>query len=89
LIKLGTWFAARGVAEVAGDGSNVVVNATCPGLCKTNMIREMPGYLKVIQRIQWYFLGRTPEWGARILVSATGLGPESHGKLWTNDHYMK
>lgn len=28
---------------------------------------------------------RTTEMGARSLVSATGLGPESHGKFWTND----
>ncbi|KAH8889153.1 hypothetical protein GQ53DRAFT_842898 [Thozetella sp. PMI_491] len=34
-IKLATWYAVKGVAELCEkDGSGVVINSTCSGLCK-------------------------------------------------------
>ena len=89
LIKLATWYAVKGVADLVTKqyGGKVVVNATCPGLCKTNMVRDLPWIYRAFMVIRHALLGRTAEQGSRTLVSATGLGPESHGKFWNNDRY--
>ncbi|CAH0054730.1 unnamed protein product [Clonostachys solani] len=88
LVKLATWYATKGIAQIfAEHDPDIIVNATCPGLCKTNMARDVPRVFKIFMAIQNYFLARTAEMGSRTLVSATGLGPESHGKFWTNDKY--
>ncbi|KAK3375569.1 hypothetical protein B0T24DRAFT_526237 [Lasiosphaeria ovina] len=39
------------------------------------------------QYFLFFLLGRSVEEGSRSLVSATGLGVESHGKFWRNDSY--
>lgn len=39
--------------------------------------------------ILYFLVGRTAEAGSHTLVSATGLGPESSGKLWRNDKYTE
>ncbi|KAI0160717.1 NAD(P)-binding protein [Xylariaceae sp. FL1272] len=86
LSKLATWYAMKGVAEKC-KGSNVIVNATCPGLCKTNMIRDLPLAYRMFMAVRYFILGRSAEQGSRSLVSATVLGAESHGKFWNNDKY--
>lgn len=89
LVKLAGWYAMRGVAERSGDAraARVVVNATCPGLCKTNMLSGMPLLNRIVMAITYFIMGRTAEQGARTMISATALGPESHGRFWTNDTY--
>ncbi|CAH0021177.1 unnamed protein product [Clonostachys rhizophaga] len=88
LVKLGTWYATKGLAKLfAEHDPDVIVNATCLSLYKTNMSRDVSRVLKIMT-IQNYFLARTAEMGSWTLVSATGLGPESHGKFWTNDKYQ-
>ncbi|GAP91486.1 putative short-chain dehydrogenase reductase protein [Rosellinia necatrix] len=86
LVKLATWYAVQGVARKC-KGSEVVVNATCPGLCKTNMIKDLPLVFRMFMAVRYFFLGRSAEQGSRSLVSATTLGPDSHGKFWNNDKY--
>lgn len=63
----------------------IIINATCPSGCKTNMGRNFPSFVKPILALQHFICGRTAEQGARTLVGATALGPEGHGKLWRND----
>ncbi|KAI1416853.1 hypothetical protein F5Y13DRAFT_204233 [Hypoxylon sp. FL1857] len=92
LVKLVGWFAMRGVAKLCdglGDcrGTRIIVNASCPGLCKTNMMRHAPLTQRIIMGIAYFIMGRTAEQGSRTLVSATALGPESHGRFWTDDNY--
>jgi NAD(P)-dependent dehydrogenase (short-subunit alcohol dehydrogenase family) len=89
LVKLAGWYAMRGVAERVGDAraERVVVNASCPGLCKTNMLNGTPLLTRIIMAITYFIMGRTAEQGARTMISATALGPESHGRFWTNDTY--
>lgn len=89
LIKLATWYTVKGVADLCSNDSNVIVNATCPGLTKTNMTRDFPLIYRIMIAANYFFFGRSAEQGARTLVSATGLGPESHGKFWNNDKYHK
>jgi NAD(P)-dependent dehydrogenase (short-subunit alcohol dehydrogenase family) len=89
LVKLVTWYAVKGISELCPQdkSDSIIVNATCPGLCTTNMARDVPRLFKAFMTVQNFFLGRTAEMGSRTLVSASGLGPDSHGQLWTNDSY--
>ncbi|KAK0619667.1 hypothetical protein B0T14DRAFT_603418 [Immersiella caudata] len=69
-----------------GDGGpEVIVNAVCPGMCKTDLGRDHPWVQKMLMAGASPFIHRTAEEGGRSLVSATALGPESHGKFWHND----
>ncbi|KAK3296555.1 uncharacterized protein B0H64DRAFT_323190 [Chaetomium fimeti] len=43
---------------------------------------------RMFMAVFYVFLGRSAEQGSRSMVSATGLGPESHGKFWVNDKYL-
>ncbi|KAI1144771.1 hypothetical protein F4825DRAFT_310622 [Nemania diffusa] len=90
LIKLASWAVMQGVLERSrdnGSSSGIVVNASCPGLCKTNMTREFPLVHRIIMQGTYALVGRSAEEGSRSMVSATGLGPESSGKLWRNDGF--
>ncbi|KAM7193956.1 putative short-chain dehydrogenase reductase protein [Rhypophila sp. PSN 637] len=74
LIKLATWYIVKGVADLVTNSdkfSGVIVNATCPGLCNTNMTSGLPLAYRAFMAIRYFFLGRTAEMGARTLVSAT------------------
>jgi NAD(P)-dependent dehydrogenase (short-subunit alcohol dehydrogenase family) len=90
LIKLAAWYVMRGVADRADEGSDVgktriIVNVSCPGMCKTNMVRDATAFQQLMMSVTWAFFGRSAEEGARALVGATGQGPEVHRRMWTND----
>ena len=88
MVKLLGIAAMRGVADAAAKGSNgdsIVVNACCPSLCKTELGREFGLGMKVMMIPMQAVFARTAEQGSRTLVSATALGPESHGKFWSHD----
>ena len=90
LAKLATWYVVQGLVDQCrsnGTGSNIVINASCPGLCKTDMGRDFPTSQRMAMAVTYFLVGRTPEQGARAMVSATALGPESNGKFWSNDTY--
>jgi NAD(P)-dependent dehydrogenase (short-subunit alcohol dehydrogenase family) len=87
LVKLAVMFVVRGLVERVGN-ERIVINASCPGMCKTNMGRNHPVAQRIFMAIFYVFFGRSAEQGSRSLVSATGLGPESQGKFWTNDKYL-
>jgi len=64
----------------------VIVNAVCPDLCSTDLGRKWEGIISKIGMAIFYALfARSAEQGARSLVSATALGPESHGRFWHHD----
>ncbi|OOF95031.1 hypothetical protein ASPCADRAFT_208644 [Aspergillus carbonarius ITEM 5010] len=71
---------ARELADrVAGDP--VVVNCLNPGLCRSQLSREMDtAAVRMILRL----LGRTLEVGGRTLVAAAAAGQESHGQYMSN-----
>jgi len=68
-----------------GEGGAVVVNATCPGMCKTDLGRDIPRPVRAVMGVAFSLVQRSAEEGGRSLVSATALGPESHGRFWHND----
>ncbi|KAK4212043.1 retinol dehydrogenase 14 [Rhypophila decipiens] len=92
LVKLAAWFVVQGLVErnqTLEAGQRVVINASDPGLCKTGMLRSFPAVVRAIMAVKYWILGRSVEEGARTMVSATGLGTESIGKLWRNDGYSE
>lgn len=76
---------ARATMSSESDSPNVIVNAVCPGLCRTNLGRNF-GIMSKIMGIPFQAIfARSAEEGARSLVSATALGAESQGRLWHHD----
>ncbi|KAK9491504.1 hypothetical protein V1508DRAFT_357824 [Lipomyces doorenjongii] len=58
----------------------VVINHMCPGMVSTGIDANLPVYLRPIVRVVKWFLARTPEEGARILIYAAAVaGPDTHG----------
>ncbi len=55
LVKLAGIFVVRGLAERIGN-DRIVVNASCPGLCKTNMGRDFPLAARVFMSVNYFFL---------------------------------
>lgn len=78
---------AKTVSATSASPSDpdVIINACCPYLCKTNLGRNFALPLRVIGNVMQYFTAKTAEEGSRTLVGATVLGKESHGKYWTMD----
>ncbi|KAI2601873.1 short-chain dehydrogenase/reductase [Hypoxylon sp. NC1633] len=85
LVKLAARYFVQGMADATEENDNIVINCCCPAFCRTNLHQ----YYGLLVRVMLYpykmICGRSAEQGARTLVSATGLGHESHGKLWLND----
>ena len=73
------------------DGSlEVIINDTCPGACRSDVARDFNHpLLEIAKAIASFLLFRPAEQGARTIVGATLLGPESHGQWWTYDRYEK
>lgn len=63
----------------------VIVNASCPSLCKTDLGRNFGTMSHISGFFFQAIFARTAEEGSRSLVSATALGPESHGRFWHHD----
>lgn len=62
----------------------LTINSVAPGLCESDLQRELTGALGVIF---WFFkkaFARTTEEGSRTLVNAAGSGVESHGQYLMN-----
>ncbi|GKZ91934.1 hypothetical protein CBS76997_9975 [Aspergillus niger] len=70
----------RELADRIGD-DDIVVNCLNPGLCRSQLAREMDN---VVVRIMLRLLGRTAEVGSRTLVTAAAAGRESHGQYMSN-----
>jgi NAD(P)-dependent dehydrogenase (short-subunit alcohol dehydrogenase family) len=63
------------------EKAGVIINVLCPGLCTTELVRNMPeeqyNAVRELQRL----CGRTAEDGSRTLLQAVMAGKESHGRL--------
>ncbi|OCK79562.1 short-chain dehydrogenase/reductase [Lepidopterella palustris CBS 459.81] len=55
----------------------VTINLLNPGLCHSELAREMPVVSRIFNFVLW---ARPTEVGSRTLVSAAGMGRESHGQ---------
>lgn len=61
-------------------GSAVTMNYVNPGMCKTELSRNVGPLLRIVFVTVQFFLARTAEMGSRTLLHAAFAGPESHGK---------
>lgn len=76
---------ARATTSSNSCSPDIIVNAVCPGLCRTNLGRNF-GILSRITGIPFQAIfARSAEEGAKSLVSATALDTESKGRLWHHD----
>ncbi|KAI1328397.1 hypothetical protein F5Y16DRAFT_154156 [Xylariaceae sp. FL0255] len=101
LVKLAAWFVIRGIVERSGqesrskrggagaECSGVAINASCPGMCRTDQGRDFPLRVRIFMSGFQAIFARSAEEGSRTLISATGLGLESTGKFWVNDAYYE
>ncbi|KAK5996026.1 Short-chain dehydrogenase/reductase phmF [Cladobotryum mycophilum] len=80
---LEVWVMTHVAAAV--PSSQVIVNASCPSLCKSTLGRDFGLMLRVPDNLIKSIVGRTTEEGSRILVSATTTGENAHGGFWSND----
>lgn len=79
------------VAKESGE-KTVIVNSTCPGLCKTDMARSMEDRPLIIRFLIWLLMSifaRSADQGSRSYVSAVQRGVDGHGKMWRNDKYLE
>lgn len=67
------------------DPREVIVNATCPGLCKSSIGNDFSLVLRALDAVFKGIFAQTAEVGSRILVSGVTTGPESHGGFWALD----
>jgi NAD(P)-dependent dehydrogenase (short-subunit alcohol dehydrogenase family) len=63
----------------------VIVNSSCPGLCKSSIGRDFNFMLRALDAIFKGIFAQTAEAGSRILVSAVTAGADSHGGFWALD----
>ena len=78
------------VMSTSGE-AKVIVNSTCPGICKTDLARQYTQkslFYRIAIWIMFLLIGRSAEAGSRQYVSAITRGRESQGKLWKNDVYF-
>lgn len=88
MVKLLGMAAMRGVAQAAAKGpggNDIVVNACCPSLCKTDLGRDWGAGMKVVMAGMQAVFARSAEQGARTLVSASALDSAASGKFWSHD----
>ena len=70
----------------ANGKPTVIVNDACPGSCRSDVAREFDTTLWAIAKgIGSFLLMRPAENGARVLVGASTLGEDSHGRWWSAD----
>ncbi|KAK3394198.1 hypothetical protein B0H63DRAFT_444378 [Podospora didyma] len=89
LVKLLAMAAMLAIAQAssgsASAGPEIIVNAVCPDMTKTDLGRKFGLGARLSMSIFHTIFARTAEQGARSLVSATALGPESNGRFWHHD----
>jgi NAD(P)-dependent dehydrogenase (short-subunit alcohol dehydrogenase family) len=92
--KLLLEYGVRHIAKLprlnSGKGDlKVIVNSTCPGMCKSDLGRQYKTNI-LITLAAWIlmtFFARTTEQGSRSYVSAVTRGADSQGQLWKDDKY--
>ncbi|KAK0934131.1 hypothetical protein LTR29_014319 [Friedmanniomyces endolithicus] len=83
--KLLEVFACREIARLHPvSDMRVTLNFLNPGLCHSELQRDVPSYLRPLVNT-FMLLARTTEVGARTLVHAALAGPETHGKYLSDN----
>lgn len=70
----------------------VIVNSTCPGMCKSDLGRSYQSKSLFLSFLIWLFVSifaRSADHGSRVYVSAVTRGVDGHGKMWKDDKYKE
>ncbi|KAI1626520.1 hypothetical protein EDD37DRAFT_351223 [Exophiala viscosa] len=69
----------------------VVVNTTCPGMCKSDLGRQVTTnvFVKLLSWILYAFFARSASDGVNAFTMALTLGDNSHGEMWKNDRIFE
>ncbi|KAM0715823.1 hypothetical protein Q7P37_008337 [Cladosporium fusiforme] len=59
---------------------SVTINDVDPGLCQSELARELTGIMGWVFWLQKLIFARSTEYGSRTLVHAISQGPETHGR---------
>jgi NAD(P)-dependent dehydrogenase (short-subunit alcohol dehydrogenase family) len=79
------------IAKESGE-KIVIVNSTCPGMCKSGLGRNWVAQSTIIRFLIWFFMiifARSTEEGSRSYVSGVTRGVDGHGKMWKDDKYRE
>ena len=71
------------VSRLESTGSTnapVTIDLVNPGLCKSDITRNMQGGFQIVVSILILLLGRSSEQGSRTLVHGASAGLQSHGQ---------
>lgn len=83
--KLFTMYAANKLSTIHSS-SDIVITSVCPGAVATDLARD---YTSVAGKIAVFvfknLFTRTPDVGARSIVSGVLLGEKAHGRFWQHD----
>jgi NAD(P)-dependent dehydrogenase (short-subunit alcohol dehydrogenase family) len=75
------------------DGKpKVIVNTVCPGLCQSDLGRNIGKgnpFIKLAAWILFTFIARSAEQGANTYITALGRGDDTHGEMWKNDRVFE
>ncbi|KAK4941971.1 hypothetical protein LTR10_018152 [Elasticomyces elasticus] len=69
----------------------VIVNTVCPGMCKSDLGRQVTTnfLVKLLSWIVFTFFARSASDGVNAFTMALTLGDESHGEMWKNDRVFE
>ena len=67
------------------SAKEVIVNSSCPGLCKSSIGRDFNLVLRGLDAIFKGVFVQTAEAGSRVLVSGVTTGADAHGGFWALD----
>ncbi|KAK4696290.1 hypothetical protein P7C71_g1603, partial [Lecanoromycetidae sp. Uapishka_2] len=91
-VRLQAMYVAEALAHQARKPNGeleFIVSVCDPGFCRSGIGHVSGWLLRHPVLLVHSFLARTAEQGSRTLVSATTLGEDSHGKLWSNDVFTR
>lgn len=71
-------------SPTSAESPAVIINALNPGLCKTQLFRQIPFPVSLVMNLALTTVGRNAEMGSRTLMAAAFAGPETHGR-WMCD----
>ena len=74
-------------AKQPQDECTVIINAPNPGLCRSNLTREMPGL--VVRVVQTILRARTAAMGGGAFVNAASAGWETNGQYLSSNRVGK
>jgi NAD(P)-dependent dehydrogenase (short-subunit alcohol dehydrogenase family) len=84
--------AASSALKGADGRPKVIVNTVCPGMCKSDLGRNIGKVNPMVKLVQWLLfsvVARSAEDGANVYVTGLEQGEETHGEMWKNDRVFE